>query len=345
MYPSAIEVGTGRSRAKGLGVFGGVLALSFSLWFLYITVILVEDLIQRPILGGWVVASLFFMSTGFVISILTAIYFFRVDTLAFRDEPVLFNRATRKLHVFRHRTKFTQPFSVWPLTVDTYDWDCAHGEIHGGVILRGGSVPSTQYSLLIAITKSPGSHELIDVFRIGPDSTGVDYLSPLWEHVRRYMEEGGPPLQPNDNLASLRHFSNREILVDNGLRFAKPNLFKAWSASPVPETFWNLIFLVLSPILVPNALFAWIAHATSRDPWWPDDVLAEAGGAPLPENDVLAKWTEPKPPAAPANDAWVDDEADPVQQRKDWWKFVLAIVAVTLLIIGAKFGQQWWRGF
>lgn len=35
--------------------------------------------------------------------------------------------------------------------------------------------------------------------RTQANSFDIDQLA-LWEHIRQYMEEGGPPLQPNDEL-------------------------------------------------------------------------------------------------------------------------------------------------
>jgi hypothetical protein len=42
----------------------------------------------------------------------------------------------------------------------------------------------------------------------------------------------------------------------------------------------TLVFVMLLPVGIFLAFFRWLAEVTSRDPWWPAEIIEAAGGAP-----------------------------------------------------------------
>ncbi|WP_343074218.1 DUF6708 domain-containing protein [Chitinivorax tropicus] len=222
-----------------------------------------------------------------------AVVFGRLDLFSYRDEPILFNRASRKLHIFRRRFKWTRPFSRWPVVIDTYDWDCVRGEVKGGAVLMG-TVPTTRFQLYLAIADRPGSDTIIDRVPVGSPSLGKDHFQPLWEHIRQYMEADGPPLQAGDSLSRHTQFSHRMAWAA-GFFFLDPD-YKNQVPSRLGRAIGITTNLLIAPFAMIPGLLAWLSGLSGRDPWWPDDVLAAAGGPPLSEPAALAL----RPAAPPA---------------------------------------------
>ncbi|MBB5018266.1 hypothetical protein HNQ59_001554 [Chitinivorax tropicus] len=209
----------------------------------------------------------------------------RLDLFSYRDEPILFNRASRKLHIFRRRFKWTRPFSRWPVVIDSYDWDCVRGEVKGGAVLMG-TVPTTRFQLYLAIADRPGSDTIIDRVPVGGPSLGKDHFQPLWEHIRQYMEADGPPLQAGDSLSRHTQFSHR-MAWSAGFFFLDPD-YKNQVPSRLGRAIGITTNLLIAPFAMIPGLLAWLSGLSGRDPWWPDDVLAAAGGPPLSEPAALA---------------------------------------------------------
>lgn len=269
VYPHALEVCGMNSSRKGLGVFGGVLSTPF---FLYLVISSALAVLK----GNYAELVFLIASLGFLIFIVIA---FRMDLFTYRDEPILLNRATRKAHVFHVKRNWWRPFSKWPLVIHTFNWECVHAEIGGG--LMPGAVPLLRYRLYLAFTQSPKSKRVVDRFTLGGMTNSPTGLTNVWEHIRRYMEEDGPPLQAGEKLRADRKFSSRQTWGEI-FPFLLPNGLKHFSEKP----FYTLAMLVVFPMSFLLALSAWIAGITSRDPRWPEDILQAAGGAPLSDAEI-----------------------------------------------------------
>ncbi|KIQ33440.1 hypothetical protein RT97_10695 [Variovorax paradoxus] len=141
-------------------------------------------------------AALFFL--------VAAIFFFRVGFLTPRDLPVLFNRKTREVSFFT-----VIPLRFWKIwqragvgEVKTYRWDDAYARSYQLTEMTGEAARSTY--LLALLWSDPGRpRHCKEIVTIGYKGWWEDELLwRLYEHIRRYMEEGGPPIQPGE---SLRH--------------------------------------------------------------------------------------------------------------------------------------------
>lgn len=289
VYPHAIEVpGFLFGTAKGMLTFAGLSALAASMfgWFMgFLALSAGKD-------TAWFAAL--FSSFG-LIALGIATTFLRMDLFGYRDEPVLFNRKTRKVHLFRRRANMLKPWAAWPLVIDTYDWDCILGEVHGGFQMAGGSLPAMRYRLLAAAYDGPTGRgrkvKLIDRFVIGAEMPSQTYCIARWEHIRRYMEEGGPALQAGEPLLK-RTFSHRDALARGGLWALETGFYDGFKDKPGPKIAGTLLTVLLSPVFVFFGAFRWLAEITSKEPWWPEGILEAAGGAPLPDGEVYARAAE-----------------------------------------------------
>jgi hypothetical protein len=344
IYPNAIEICGSAAGTKGLWTFGAlgllILAVGFGITAL--------DVPLRSNLSAAVLAFHSIMFAGAVILAVSGGVFLRLDLFSFRDEPVLFNRATRKVHVFRRRANWRRPFSPWPLVIDTYDWDSIHAEVKGGPVYNGALVVF-RYWMYLTVTDRPGSKTVIDRFVVGSHETAAGDHAPHWEHIRRYMEEGGPPIYADDEFCSLHKFSHRSAW-GQGIFFLHPE-FKRWCRqSPVLMSFVTVVTVIALPFFVVFAFCIWLAHFTSRDPYWPQAIVQAAGGAPLPEATARAQAPEsPRALERKAEAAQIEAERAEIGAKP-----LLTVAAptrravwVTLAIVGAmvaaKLGIEWWR--
>jgi hypothetical protein len=140
------------------------------------------------------IAALFFL--------IAAIFFFRIGFLTPRDLPVLFNRKTREVSFFTvipmRFWKFWQRAGVGE--VKTYRWDDAYARSYQLSEMTGEAMRSSYLlALLWADPKQP--RQCKEIVTIGYKGWWEDELLwRLYEHIRRYMEEGGPPIQPDERL-------------------------------------------------------------------------------------------------------------------------------------------------
>lgn len=276
IYPNSIETTGHISNVKGMGVFFGLIFSIPCLMLLWLDIRTLQKETFDSFSVLFSLINLLFLTGCFS--------FLRADLFAYRDEPVLFNRTTRKVHVFRVRKKMTRPLSPWPLTIDTYDWDCVHGEVGGGLV--PGKVALLRYKLYLAITDDPKSNEVIDRFFFGSPRNNPDENTWLWEHIRRYMEEKGPALQPGEQFNAIKGFSHREAWTEY-FPWLSPNLQEAKQK----DGFWVITIagLVGFPVMFLLALSTWIARWSSREPQWPGEIVATLGGPALSEQEVLAE--------------------------------------------------------
>ena len=118
------------------------------------------------------------------------------------DQPVIFDRKNSKVYrIFRE----TQPgvkglFTRWPFSAAEFDWDLIDAE-HTTILATTGSTIPRYHALVFSVRKRPADPTIIDSFNIGNMlGTGELTVAPVWEHIRRYMEENGPALSPGHTL-------------------------------------------------------------------------------------------------------------------------------------------------
>jgi hypothetical protein len=147
----------------------------------------------------------------------------RIDLTVPKENPIVFNRKTRKVYRYtpdvpgiallaNDKGNFSlwgllkyiaMTFLPWPgMLLVEYDWDCIEAEYYSQTG-PSGNVIRTQEHLNLFVRERPGSDKVIGSFplalsfMVGGEALAKD----LWEHVRRFMEEGGPALSPGDKPA------------------------------------------------------------------------------------------------------------------------------------------------
>lgn len=348
VYLNAIEICGNLGSVKGLGVLFGSMALAAVVaMVIAMKMVLTPDMTHpNPQMHVIQVEDAIFAFFIFLVALLAAVgaaIFLRRDIFTYRDEPILFNRRTRKVHFFRRRINMMRPFSPWPVVVDTYDWDCIRGEVNGGVALIG-SVAMMRYWLYLAVSDRPNNGRVIDRFVVGMAFREQVLLAAIWEHIRRYMEEDGAPLQHGDTLNFSQNFSHREAWA-----VAFPFLSK--SEVLRKDIMMNFLMFIGLPFSIILGLCTWIAEVTCRNPQWPQDVLDQTGGVALSE-DAIRALIPPMP--VEVESQLTQDEKDErayrVKKSKPWWtperrKYAALLALIGMLIGGAKLTQFWIRGY
>ena len=197
--PKSIEIGisNGEGVAKYLGV-SGVVLLGVSMFFLWMA--------YEMSLIMWALAIVPGVS-GILFSMLSLL-FIRRGFFSPSDHPVLFNRKTREVHVIPIKT--LNLFRFWekgePGELRSYRWDHVTARTYRRLDVPGGTVARTETVMQMLCT-TPENPNVVDLMvSLGFTGTWRDNTQvELWEHIRRYMEEGGPPLQPGDTLRKVNH--------------------------------------------------------------------------------------------------------------------------------------------
>ncbi len=262
---------------RGLAQFFGWSSLGFGLWWgIFTSAPMLERVASRPI------SSLIFLllSTATIIgAVLVWLWVIRLELFRPYDEPIIFDRKHRKVYrIFRE----AQPglkglFKPWPMRACEYDWDLIDAE-HNARIVTSGSTLRRDSSLVFIVRKSADDPTIIDSFNIGsPLMMSLDEtVAATYEHIRRFMEENGPPIPEGESLPE---------------RAPKQSAWKRvldWS--PLGAKYWQAWRQELPMMLLAHALFPltivlgslWLffnrlAVWTSRPIVWPAEVVAAVG--------------------------------------------------------------------
>ncbi len=116
----------------------------------------------------------------------------------------MFNRQKRTVTFIRPtRPKF---FKFWAFTESgavTYSWDEVKVRTYKLIVSNAGKSFHESYWMVLFWGELDGRGQRIvkDCVPIGYEGYFEDErLFQVWEHIRRYMEEGGPPIQPGEHL-------------------------------------------------------------------------------------------------------------------------------------------------
>ena len=199
IHPDGIQVGmsTGEGIASSLGLLG----------LIFIGAVVFVWGAALPVLDFSVVLFSV-VSIALLGLLLVGGVFVRRAYFSPPDHPVMFNRKTRKVQVLP--IKALNLFKFWKGgkagELRTYNWDNVQARTYRRLDVPGGTVARTETTLQMLCT-TPEQPKLVDlIVSLGFTGTWADNEQvKLWEHIRRYMEEGGPPLQPGDELRKVDH--------------------------------------------------------------------------------------------------------------------------------------------
>ena len=277
MHADAIECTRAGDGVRGLGFFFACVSLVVGLievWAL-ISVWMDADLIEYFM-------SIFLVFLIFVSLLLIPLFLTRAELFAPEDLPVIFDRKHRKVYQI---TRYTQPglkglFKPWPTVALEYDWDLVDAELHVQTAV-GPNIAKRQHSLWFVVRRSAEDDTPIDAFTLGnPFVLNEGLASAFWEHIRRFMEEGGQHVVRGEALAVV----GRPETMWEGVKQAahyKGGGFRQWfrDGSLIP---WMVILLfpVFGPMIFLSGIGNYLAYKTSTPVHWPHEVL-DAVGEPL----------------------------------------------------------------
>lgn len=267
-YASPAEIGL-----RGLSMMGGVFAL-------VLLVVIFPYTWSWIVWGDWFGTILGSVSTFAFTVTFSSIFLWTLRLELFQpiDQPTIFDRKHRKVYrVFSE----SQPgwlglFKPWPMRACEYDWDLIDAE-HNASVLVTGSMIRRDHTLIFIVRRSADDPTVIDSFNIGNSLFVIDEaVDSAWEHIRRFMEENGPPLPPG---ASLPEPAPRKGL---GARLLQ--------VTPFSRVYWDWWRTELPTMLLAHAVlpftvvfiglwifFGWLAIKTARPIRWPAEVIAAVG--------------------------------------------------------------------
>ena len=120
----------------------------------------------------------------------------RTDLFNLSDQPIIFDRKHRRVYrlfgeIPEGRLRLFKP---WPTRVCAYDWDAIEAEHHYEGMVTGATYASN-HRLMFLVRKSAHDTTVIESFQIGnPTDLSEELTAGMWEHIRRFMQEGGPHL-------------------------------------------------------------------------------------------------------------------------------------------------------
>ena len=192
VHPDAIEIGAPMGTGEVIGT--GNTYVLFSVGLMGLGAWMAS---KDTDVAGWALSAVMFLLGFFAFS-----FALRMSHFASRDIPVVFNRKTREVSIcVLGRLRF---WRFWERVgidkVITTSWDELQARSYKIMQLTGESARDTHVlRLLWGETRNP--RKLEGIALIGYLGWYEDAaLWRLWEHIRRYMEEDGPAIQPGENL-------------------------------------------------------------------------------------------------------------------------------------------------
>jgi len=202
-YPNAIEYSGSKQQTEGgimVGAFfGAVTTAIFGIGgFSYMLVTGIEDWFATLISFFGLVAAV--AATAYI-TLMPLRRVWRVP----RDLPIIFDRAQRKVYrlVLDAQPGLFGLFKPWPIKACAYDWDLLDAE-HDASTHAVGKTVMRFHRLVFLVRKSADDPTIIDHFEIGNGmGQSENFIAPMWEHIRRFMEDNGPHLpHPSEPLDS-----------------------------------------------------------------------------------------------------------------------------------------------
>lgn len=306
-YENAVFMQSFWSWGWGLGTLFGlslIVGVMFLVWPLALLSVAFMEVLQDEEWGyvGLSICMGFVLVLALLWAVAAAVRIFRVDLFGPKEIPLVLNRKTRKVYrclqdipaLSLHWKSMLPSFKPWPLVLIEYDWDCLEAEYSESTMLVGNVVKTTR-ALEIYVKESPTSNTVIGGFNIGsPLLMGKATALSLWEHIRRYMEEGGPALSPGDKPAPPQPRTLLQAALVMADAWVWPLIIggSLWSGYCLWQYGWNLRGLnvgltlgvytaaFLCNLCMVWTFFNWLAHMLGKKVTLPPELMVDAG-APL----------------------------------------------------------------
>jgi hypothetical protein len=142
------------------------------------------------------------------------IYYWRIATESPVDNPIRFNRARRKVYVYRFHHNGLHLFSNigWGVKPVAYDWDDMHAEFCGtyGALGTGGVIENVTLAVL-----ERGTNKVLDRFIFAHQGRKAEMY---WAMAQIFMQHGPQALPTFDRPP--RDWNNEEHTLNFACRFA-----------------------------------------------------------------------------------------------------------------------------
>ena len=154
------------------------------------------------------------MIAAIFIPLYLVVFSWRIDTAPPRNEPIRFNRARRKVYVYRFHYAALRPFSrtAWFTRAEVYDWDDLRAEACSiyGPMGSGGLIETVSIAVV-----EPGTNIVIDRFQfVHGGLEGEMY----WALAQLYMQQGPQALPKFDRPP--RDWNNEKVIFNLARRLA-----------------------------------------------------------------------------------------------------------------------------
>lgn len=221
-----------------------------------------------------------------------ALLFIQVDWVGYRYEPVLFDRSSAKVHVFKSLglswwqwgwNIFGRPKSE----VQSFEWDCVEAEVVSLTIFTG-QIPRRECSLVLSIKNEPGGAVEIQRVGVGPTFGYGDTSGAIerWEYIRRLMEKRGPVWAPGEYRFKDFGTGFWESLAI-GQPLIGPGCGMNWRKGPLIWMF-GVITLIAFPLTAYAGLCRYASYRFKRAPVWPQSVKLSVGAGPFDDAAAAA---------------------------------------------------------
>ena len=226
----------------------------------------------------WLACSALFVF-GAAVTLYTIILLLRTDLFRFSNQGIIFDRKNRK--VYRQYQHYSG--SLWNILTNSkiisceYEWDLVDA-VHYAQCSTNGVNLVTNHHLVFNVRRSATDATVIDQFIIAnPIELNEGLVSAMWEHIRRYMEEDGPPLgSPPEPMATpIKQPSWWQCLAQT--HTFGPGYVQRWKTNTGWMVFSHLLFPVFLPFFALVASCAWLSYFTEIDATWPEEVQAKIG--------------------------------------------------------------------
>jgi hypothetical protein len=258
------------SDVRGMLMLTGMIALGVGVG---LGQMFLRTLIYEPITGIFdafmITVPIFFIIWGVYMAIKCS----RLELFRPEDEPVIFDRQRRRVYrIFRESHPGLRGlFQRWPMCAAEYEWELTDAE-HNTTLVATGSTIMTYHTLIFIVRKSITDPTIIDSFNVGTTvKMGAESVPAVWEHIRRFMEEDGPPLPAGETITP----NNIPKTLWQSLCHIGPfgtSYRRWWNENTGFMVLIHVCLPVFAPFFVCWAICSWLSYQTATPVRWPDGV-------------------------------------------------------------------------
>jgi hypothetical protein len=287
-YKDAIEYTGMTKELRGYGfllaVFGGAGAAIGVVGSLLMALMVLASERSNIYLSLMLFVAVVVMTSCCAFAFWIASFGLRADLFKPSDQPIIFDRKHGKVYriLREEQPGWRGLFKPWPVVACEYDWELVDAEHEAEVLATGATIVRNHF-LMFVVRKSASDPTIIDSFQIANASSLSEHLVPaMWEHIRRFMEEGGAHLPlPTEPLASMEAPPDWWHSVGATGPFGA-GYMKRWDEQPGYMWFMHLALPVTLPMFLLWGTGNWLSYKTAIKVDWPQEVKQAVGAALKP---------------------------------------------------------------